>query len=264
MNTYINEKILPGDVYRDYHNFKWFDEIGGNDEKMEHFVSTIKSIAEEYEKAKKEAVTEENYKEADYYQRQIENLHKEKVIDSLSKYCVIPKYGFPVDVVELQIYKEGILDNSYDLSRDLKIAISEYAPDSEIIVDGKKYTSKYISLPKTGEYPRNYFCTCPNCKKINVSLSTRTGNECKYCGESLGTVVQEFYIEPVNGFKTGITKESTRAKPKRSYAGEVSYLGGGIKDENVVSLSNAITIETIETLKSEVAELINLPFEEKQ
>lgn len=244
LNIYINEKILPGDTYRAYHNFKWFDEIEGNDEKMEHFVSTIKSIAEEYEKAKKEAITEENYKEADYYQRQIENLHKEKVIDSLSKYCVIPKYGFPVDVVELQIYKEGIMDNSYDLSRDLKIAISEYAPDSEIIVDGKKYTSKYISLPKTGEYPRNYFCTCPNCKKINVSVSTRTGNECKYCGEPLGAVVQEFYIEPINGFKTGITKESTRAKPKRSYAGEVSYLGGGIKDENIVSLSNAITIET--------------------
>ena len=82
------------------------------------------------------------------------------------------------------------------------------------------------------------------CKKINVSVSTRTGNECKYCGEPLGAVVQEFYIEPINGFKTGITKESTRAKPKRSYAGEVSYLGGGIKDENIVSLSNAITIET--------------------
>lgn len=97
---------------------------------------------------------------------------------------------------------------------------------------------------QTGEYPRNYFCTCPNCKKINVSVSTRTGNECKYCGEPLGAVVQEFYIEPINGFKTGITKESTRAKPKRSYAGEVSYLGGGIKDENIVSLSNAITIET--------------------
>lgn len=54
----------------------------------------------------------------------------------------IPKYGFPVDVVELQIYKEGIIDNSYDLSRDLKIAISEYAPDSEIIVDGNLSSSK--------------------------------------------------------------------------------------------------------------------------
>lgn len=244
LNYYINKKILPGDTYRAYQDFSWFDEMHGNDEKMEHFVETIKCIAEEYERAKSEAVTEEKYSEADYYQRQIENLHKERVIDCLSKYCVIPKYGFPVDVVELQIYKKGIPDNSYDLSRDLKIAISEYAPDSEIIVDGHKYTSKYISLPKTGEYPRNYFCTCPNCKKVNVSLSTRTGNECRYCGELLGTVIQEFYIEPINGFKTGVTKESTRVKPKRSYSGEVSYLGGGIRDDKIVDFGNAVTIVT--------------------
>ena len=244
LNAYINEKILPEDAYQAYHNFKWFDEIGGKDEKMEHFVATIKAISDEYSKAKDEAVREGRYKEADYYQGQINNLHEKKLIDLLSKYCVIPKYGFPVDVVELQIYKEGVLDNRYDLTRDLKIAISEYAPDSEIIVDGKKYTSKYISLPKTGEYPRNYFCICPNCKKINVSVSNRTGNECKYCGEPLGAVEQEVYIEPINGFKTGITKESTRAKPKRSYAGEVSYLGGGIKDKEIIYLARDITIET--------------------
>lgn len=34
LNIYINEKILPGDTYRAYHNFKWFDEIEGNDEKI--------------------------------------------------------------------------------------------------------------------------------------------------------------------------------------------------------------------------------------
>lgn len=244
LNRYINEKILPGDIYHAYHDFRWFDEIDGNDEKMEHFVETIRAIAEEYDKAKAEAVAEEKYSEADYYQRQIEKLHTEKVIDSLSKYCVIPKYGFPVDVVELQIYEEGVLNNSYDLSRDLKIAISEYAPDSEIIVDGTKYTSKYISLPKTGQYPKHYFCTCSNCKKVNVYLSTRTGGECKYCGEPITTEKSEFYIEPINGFKTGITKESTRMKPKRSYAGEVSYLGGGIKDEEHLEIGKAIIIET--------------------
>ena len=244
LNWYINEKILPGDTYRIYHDFRWFDEIDGNDEKMEHFVENIRAIAEEYDKAKKEAVAEEKYSEADYYQRQIEKLHTERVIDSLSKYCVIPKYGFPVDVVELQIYEEGVLNNNYDLSRDLKIAISEYAPDSEIIVDGKKYTSKYISLPKTGQYPRHYFCTCSNCKKVNVYLSTRTGSECKYCGESIAAEKSEFYIEPINGFKTGVTKESTRMKPKRSYAGEVSYLGGGIKDEGHLDIGKVISIET--------------------
>ena len=44
--------------------------------------------------------------------------------------------------------------------------------------------------------------------------------------------------------KLVLRKKVLVLKPKRSYAGEVSYLGGGIKDENIVSLSNAITIET--------------------
>lgn len=244
LKTYIDKKILPENVYREYHNFKWFEDISGNDEKLEHFVNTVRFIAEEYQKAMDEAIKDESYKEADYYQKQIKRLHNEKIIDALSKYCVIPKYGFPVDVVELQVYSNGIVNNHYDLNRDLKIAISEYAPDSEVIVDGKKFTSKYITLPKTGEFQKNYFCSCPNCKKINVSISTRITNRCKYCGEKLNTAEQEFYIEPVNGFKTGITKESTRAKPKRSYSGEVSYIGGGIKDEEVITLSNSIIIET--------------------
>ena len=54
-----------------------------------------------------------------------------------------------MDVVELQIYKEGIMDSSYDLSRDLKIAVSEYTY-TDSIRGIEKYTSKYISLPKTG------------------------------------------------------------------------------------------------------------------
>ena len=244
LNKYINSKILPEPVYCQYHDFKWFDEMDGNDEKMLHFVETVREMTKEYEDAKKDAVADEKYVEAEFYSRQIDKLRKEKVIDSLSRYCVIPKYGFPVDVVELQVYKDGLLDNRYDLSRDLKIALTEYAPDSEVIVDSKKYTSKYISLPKTSHFPRNYFCTCSNCKKVNVYLSERTANECKYCGEPIGTARLEYFVEPINGFKTGVTKESTRMKPKRSYAGEVSYLGGGIRDENHLDIGKAVFVES--------------------
>lgn len=144
LNYYINNKVLPENTYNAYHDFKWFDEMGDQDEKLDQFIATVKDMEIEFEDAKSEALKEEKYTDADYYARQIENLHKARVLDSLSKYCVIPKYGFPVDVVELQVYNKGIPDNRYDLSRDLKIAISEYAPDSEVIVDGNKYTSKYI------------------------------------------------------------------------------------------------------------------------
>ena len=244
LNKYINEKILPGSVYAGYHDFKWFDEMEGNDEKMQRFVETIREVAYKYEEAKVLAVSEEKYQEAHYYSKQIESLHKKKVLDSLSKYCVIPKYGFPVDVVELQIYKDGILDNRYDLNRDLKIALSEYAPDSEVIVDSKKYTSKYITLPKASQFPKYYFCICPTCKKVNVYVSERTAGQCKYCGESIETLQSEYFIEPINGFKTGVTKDSTRMKPKRSYSGEVSYLGGGVKDERHLEIKRVINVET--------------------
>lgn len=56
-------------------------------------------------------------------------------------------------------------------------------------------------------------------------------DKCKYCGQDIGVEVAEYYIEPINGFKSGETKESTHLKPKRSYAGEVTYVGGGKTDE---------------------------------
>ena len=74
------------------------------------------------------------------------------MITYFTKYSVIPGYGFPVDNVELYIYdraKDDMLDE-YNLSRNLSLAISEYAPGSEIIVDEKKYTSRYLMLPKNG------------------------------------------------------------------------------------------------------------------
>ena len=51
-----------------------------------------------------------------------------------------------MDVVDLQIYDNGMPVNKYDMSRDLKVAISEYAPDSEVIVDGKKYTHAWFEI----------------------------------------------------------------------------------------------------------------------
>ena len=244
LNNYINNKILPESEYKDYKDFGWIDEMGGDDEKLAHLTSTILEMLKEFERAKQDALSQEKFADADYFARQITAIHKEDVIKYLSKYCVIPKYGFPVDVVDLQIYSNGVPVNKYDMSRDLKVAISEYAPDSEVIVDGNKYTSKYIALKKQAEFSKNYFCTCSTCKKINVFLSRSDNTECRYCGQSISTEIAEYYIEPTNGFKSGETKESTRLKPKRSYSGEVSYVGGGKTDDKRLVIGNVLGIET--------------------
>lgn len=244
LNEYINKKIIPEAQYDEYKNFKWIDEMGGEDEKMAHFVETIFEMIKEYEKAKEQAIKDDRGSDADYYKKQIELLKKQDVLESLSKYCVIPKYGFPVDVVDLQIYENGKPTNKYAMSRDLKIAISEYAPDSEVIVDKNKYTSKYITLKKNAEFTKNWFVNCPVCRKTNVFLSRSDNVKCKYCGQDIVTKNVEYYIEPINGFKSGETKVSTRLKPKRSYAGEVTYIGGGKIDNKKLKIGNIMNVET--------------------
>jgi len=241
---YIDKCVIPEDRYSEYHNFGWLNNMGNTDERMDYMSESMHSMVDEYERAKNEALKDEEYGEAEFYKRQIAALYKERILDVLSKYSVIPKYGFPVDLVDLQTYEDGKLIQRYDMTRDLKIAISEYAPDSEVIVDKNKYTSKYVVLPKAGEFPKHYFRTCPKCKKINLFLTERTGGECKFCGENMESVTIDFFIEPVNGFKTGKTKSSASLKPKRSYAGEVFYVGGGKDNNKLVYSGESLIIET--------------------
>ena len=131
------------------------------------------------------------------------------------------------------------------MSRDLKIAISEYAPDSEVIVDKNKYTSKYITLKRNSQFTKNWFVTCSSCRRTNIFLSSGDNSKCKYCGQDIGSEVAEYYIEPSYGFKSGETKESTYLKPKRSYAGEVTYIGGGKIDEKRLIIGNILGVEQV-------------------
>ena len=89
-----------------------------------------------------------------------------------------------------------------------------------------------------------YFCTCPSCQKVNIFISPDTGGKCRYCEAPIADYLNEYFVEPTLGFKTGKTKESTRMKPKRSYAGEVSYLGKGKEQELFWGLDNSIKLTT--------------------
>lgn len=250
LNEYISNKVLEESIYDDYKDFKWLDEKGEYYQKMQAFVDDIRTMVKEFEEALNEAKRKqedgdiEASRNVTYYIKQVRRLKGEGILEYLSRYSVIPRYGFPIEVVELQVYENGVIVNSKDLDRDLKIAIAEYAPDSEVIADGKKYTSKYIVLNKQSEFPKNWFVTCSNCRKVNVFLSHKDTRECKYCGSLIAMDEQEYYIEPVKGFKTGPTKESTRLKPKKSYAGEVSYIGNGKIDQKRIIFGQVLGIET--------------------
>ena len=247
LHEYIDMRVIPEERFTEFHNFKWFSN---QDDRLTYFADQCRQKAKEYEDARKLALEANHYDDAGYYDRQIEHLYKASVVSSLSEFCVIPKYGFPVDVVNLERYKDGKPETdsktgfSSGLSRDLRIALSEYAPDSEIIANKEKYTSKFITLPRKIELPKKFYFTCPRCGKTNVFDTEYGSKECEYCGEPLQTGKMNYFLEPVYGFKTGINKDSTRLKPQRSYAGEVMYLGHGLKNNDETQISGLISMET--------------------
>lgn len=245
LKQYIDERVIPEREFQEVHNFKWYDK---ENSKLQICTNDLKSMIKEYEHLEKEASDNKEYNQAKQYKNQIDIVKNSKLLDILSSHGVIPKYGFPVDVVNLDVYENGLKNNKLDLNRDLKIAISEYAPESEIIVNGKKYTSRYISMPyahDVHDLPRYSYAECPKCRRKNVMLGEGYGGrKCKYCGQDISDEKTQEFVVPVNGFKTGDNKNSTRKKPRKTYAGEVSYLGDG-KENNIESkLSDDICVLT--------------------
>lgn len=59
-----------------------------------------------------------------------------RLIDYLATRVVLPKYGFPVDVVALDVWMAGDSGaGRLDLTRDLRIGIADYAPGSRVVAD---------------------------------------------------------------------------------------------------------------------------------
>lgn len=155
----------------------------------------------------------------------INTLKGQGIIDFMSKNNIIPKYGFPVDTVEL--YRTGNNKHSLRLSRDLFTAISEYAPGSEIVADGKLITSRYIKTLKGYNWATYKYVVCPKCKTINSdrNLSVVKMENCRQCGETLPDT-KDKYLIPSFGFIAEKKEETVSInKPERTYHGAISYIG---------------------------------------
>ena len=105
-------------------------------------------------------------------------LMNDSSIDAFSSYSVLPKYGFPVDVIELQLPANSRNKNNVSLERDLRVGLYEYAPEQQITADRHSYTStgfrfnielhyEYKQCPACHLFFDNHIDRCPNC---NVAL----------------------------------------------------------------------------------------------
>ena len=178
----------------------------------------------------------------------IKTLKSQQLIEFLSRNNLIPKYGFPVDTVELKSGSSGGQLDSLRLDRDLFAAISEYAPESEVVADGKLITSRYVRVLKGYAWPEYNYSICDHCKTMTRVLFTEDlPHNCPQCGHELPRR-KHSYIIPKFGFLMDAkgVKDVGTAKPERTYKGAISYIGDGkqIESHNFSICGNKVVVGT--------------------
>ncbi|WP_432745275.1 helicase-related protein [Methylobacter sp. G7] len=152
-------------------------------------------------------------------EKDLERLKGEYLLAELATRGFLPCYGFPTGIAYFDPYSvhDYLLQNHKkneqredNLSRirekptrDLSIAIREYAPGCDIVLNGLAYRSAGLSLswhiPESGTNETQKLMTawrCDHCGAIDNALSSVSSNVCNECGESLNPEHKREFIEP--------------------------------------------------------------------
>lgn len=223
-------QVVPPDLqdHFDIKGYGWlsalFDDSSGNRGLCNVVMDRYNQDIEELEKVKAARIADN--KPVDSITRSINTIREQRTIEFLSKNNLIPKYGFPVDTVELYSLtaKTG---TALRLNRDLFSAISEYAPGSEVVANGSLHTSRYVRKLSGYEWPTYNYAVCPSCQTLNREMAAvKTVRECRQCRQTLSGRNRQyvipkfgFLVDPAGPKKVGLNK------PERTYKGSISYIG---------------------------------------
>lgn len=173
-------------------------------------------------------------------------LKKERTIAILAESGVLPKYGFPTDLVELHLLdiENSVGENRLELSRGMRQAIREYAPGAEIVAGKTLWKSVGLRKPKGQELRKRRYGKCPNCETFVWPIENYSDKgECPVCHTEFA--LEKNMLIPSYGFvgtenKKGIGLRRPRPKgyasvhfsqhwPNETATREFCFPGGAVK-----------------------------------
>jgi len=124
----------------------------------------------------------------------MKTISAETTLNFLSRKAVIPKYGFPVDVVELDVRSGSKSPASITLQRDLSQAIAEYAPGGKVVANKLEWKSCGIKVvPDRAWRVRHYsYDDARNFSQWNEGDDTKADGARKYLVPEFGFVAPLF------------------------------------------------------------------------
>lgn len=236
LKSYL-KNFLPASLSEKFgvENYNWIDSMTSKEEGKEG-VFTKAILEYEYEvNILNEAIDRaiKSGDRIDNLRERIRVYRKEGILSFLSRKNVLPKYGFPVDTVEMTIIDRTNKSRlGLQLQRDLSVAISEYAPDSQIIANGNLITSRYIKKIPNMNWKQYDYILCNDCKTLNIKPHTEDEDlskleNCMQCGKSFEGISKKVFLIPQFGFEADgeKIKKPGLKKPERTFKGETAYVG---------------------------------------
>jgi hypothetical protein len=203
--------VLPKAVY---------DAIGaGDDGWVDTLLRLVRDAGDQlaqdveaFEARERAAALAKNYGLAKQCERVVRTLRSQQLIGYLATRNVLPKYGFPVDTVEL---RTG--DAALELTRDLSVAINEYAPGAQVVAGGKRWTSGGVYRLPGRDLVTRYYVVCEGCGHYREDVEP-PDPECPAC-HAVQTRAARVYAEPAYGFvASGSEPQGSTQAPQRGWS----------------------------------------------
>ena len=263
-------RVFPNELIKKFeiNSFGWtkwlFDQPNNTYPNLKTVYERYRGELDSLYKAKVEA--ENNTQFNSMYIRRINTITNENLITFLSRNNILPKYGFPVDTVELQVatnkYNSSL---PIELSRDLAMAISEYAPGCEVVASGNLIKSRYIRTIPNKAWRMYDYISCKKCQTLNIWMHTDIPNNdlkrCKHCDETLDHVKKRTFLIPEFGFVSdNKVKKPSLIKPDRTYRTEATMVSSGNQTLNGHFIIGSVCVDVTAMEDGEIAVLNKTDF----
>lgn len=170
-----------------------------------------------------EAVQKENYRLAGRLKDTLKTIKSRDLLGFLANRNILPKYGFPVDTVELRtLHAVDPIGRQLELDRDLSLAIYEYAPGNEVVAGGKVWTSVGLRKAPGRELDQFKYRICQNCQRFQCGRELDANEPCPSCQKPYGN--ERKLLLPEFGFVASReSRDVGTAPPERRWHG-ASYV----------------------------------------
>jgi ATP-dependent helicase YprA (DUF1998 family) len=222
------KRIVPESMHADIglDDWSWLrtNEKDGLLDLLERADAEVTEDLHLYAQLENEAAGNRNYPLSQHYQQVTRTIRSRSLLGFFASRNLLPKYGFPTDVVELKTDHLTMPEASkVQLERDLRIAIAEYAPGAEVVAAKRIWTSGGLYKQPQRDWPVYHYAICSTCNRFLRSLS-ELSTVCT-CGSSLLDRRASTFIVPEFGFVAArdTVRSPGEARPQKLYASRVYF-----------------------------------------